>query len=73
LSACIETVDGRHAQVSQDDVRLELYNRVEQGATVGRGTDDITVEAQQALQGFQHTGMVVSDQNARAPAGRHEP
>jgi len=65
LSRQVEGVSARQAEIEEDDIRLQLSDRLEQGRGVGDTADEFARHREQAGHGDADAGVVVSEQDAR--------
>ena len=66
--ADLQAVDPGHGNVEHDRVVARVGQGVQRFATVGRERDLIPVQAQGAIEGSPHGGLVVNDQHTRHSA-----
>ena len=62
----LNSVEQRHGNVQQNDVRLKLWSKLEQRAPVFHFTDNVELGFQQLPVAFHQKPVIVSNQQARA-------
>ena len=65
LLARVEAVEQRHADVDDDHVGPQLAGRLEQGASVRDGADDVELGLQQVLERLRDQHVIVGEQDSR--------
>src|SRR5579862_3900280 len=58
----VVTVDLRHPQVEDDDIRVNRLDQRQRARSVRRGVSEVTAAAQESRQAVDHVRVVIHDQ-----------
>ena len=71
LGRGFETIHNGHADIGDDEIRLEPLPSLNQGRSILDAADDVVVRLEELLNLLEHGGMVISQQNPFSTVGLH--